>query len=226
AFAVLLLLQGHAAVADLVVSYSLTQNANSGPEIAPTLIGQNVSGLNLTIGQGLSLASTINIYGGSGWTNPGETDFISFGFEVDPGFMVSLERMQFRIFVDPPNDLNSTSGPREFALFYNGDGFADAIESFDLSTGGNVQSFSPQLDSLPDLRGRVEFRLMATTNLGFDGEITDESSLAGIGDFIQGRTPTAFRIDGAITAIPEPATCLFLTMALGAPLLRRQRKHA
>lgn len=196
----------------LIVEYDLAGELGTQEFTAPTSVAANVTGLNLTRGSGLiaSAGSTSggNTFSSAGWHDLSPTDYVSFGFIVQPGYRATLDQLQFR-------SRSDESGPREIGLFYSGDGFSQSLSTFTHPTN-TVISWQTDLTALTDLEGSVEFRFYALNNQSTSLGTIQSHGTFRVANYLDGRTEYPFSVSGSVAAIPEPSTILLTLMAAGA----------
>lgn len=187
----------------------------AGASITPTVIGSNVSGIDLTRGSGINQATGTS-FNSNSWTQSGglaqaidDDSFLQFGINVASGYV--LENIVADFFGD-----RSNTGPSSIVVYSSSDGFTTAgnpvLGATDVGASGSLQVTSPIGGPAT---GTVTFRLYgygATGSTGtFDFETDKISSDYGL------------TISGDLSAVPEPANNLLLG-AIGALALFHRRR--
>jgi hypothetical protein len=172
----------------------------------------NVTANNLTRGTGLLANTGGNSLNSAGWTQQ-STDFVSFGFNVAPGFSVDLDTLYI-------GSRSSNTGPGSLGLFYSGDGFSTNL--FTLTQVGTTNSNNAiNLASLPNLTGNVEFRLVQLGNVAAGGGSTSAAGTFRVtAYFVAGQFDRNLQFTG--TVIPAPASLALIGLA-GLTAGRRRR---
>lgn len=213
AIAALALLAGTTASADVITSYvNFGQPGNQASSPVGT-VAANVTALPLTRGAGITPTSASNALSGSGWDTLDSTDYITFGFQVAPGFAVNLDTLWF-------GSRSSNTGPANLAVFSSLDAFTAPVYSFNQSGTAFTNNIA-NLSALTGLTGIVEFRIFATSNLNAGGTGTIGSAgTFRVGDHFDGTNFTEFRFEG--TVVPAPASAALLGLG-GLVAVRRRR---
>lgn len=170
----------------------------------PGIGSVNVAAMDLTRGAGLSPSAAANSFSASGFTAE-PTDYFSFGFTVDPGFQVDLDDL----FI---GTRSSGTGPGTIGLFYNGDGFASPITTFDQSPGANFVNSIVDLSSLPNLSGNVEFRLAQIGTTAANGGATGSGGTFRVTGYFAGGV-FAQNMGFTGTVIPAPGALALVGLA-------------
>ncbi|MFO0833566.1 MAG: MYXO-CTERM sorting domain-containing protein [Phycisphaerales bacterium] len=126
----------------------------------------HVSATNLTRGTGLGVSAAGNSFSSLGWTQQ-TTDYFSWGFSVDAGYAVNLDKLYI-------GTRSSNTGPGLMGLYYSGDGFATAITTF-AQVGTAFNNMAIDLSALPNVSGNVEFRVVQIGNVAANGGTTSSS---------------------------------------------------
>ena len=205
AYIFFVLLANHHASADIILGYDLQGANGTIAFIAPNSTASQVSGLNLTRGAGLN-ASTggvngTNAFSATGWDSLTSTDYISFGFQVNPGFQATLNSVQFRVSAQ-------SGGPANLGLFTSQDNFTTAVSTFDPSI--SVASITLSTNAVQPTTGQLELRIYALNSVGIGGGSTSPSSSVAFGNYTSGRNIELFQVNGTITAVPEPSTLVLI----------------
>ena len=168
---------GHAAV---IASWNMVgQNGSQATTIGtgPSQVG-NVT---MERGRGLSGYEKSDSMNTRGWDSESADDYIEFGFTVDAGWAVQLEKLLI-------GTRSSATGPGTLGLYTSVDGFANSIatliEPADLDTNEYLSS-EISLTGLPEVTGSFRVRIIEIGNLQADGVGTTAST----GTFRVARTP-------------------------------------
>lgn len=199
------------ACADLLIGYDF--NGYAGSEGEGTSTVSEVTGMStpayITRGAGISEAANGNRFNANNWVEADLTDAIANGdyFEwtvsAQAGYVFTVTNVGF-------NFQRSSTGPADYTLRSSVDGYASDLDTFvGLANGSSVES---DIDDLSDL-STVTFRFYGYGN----------SNTAGTSGF-EG-TGNDLRIEGTISAIPEPATAALAAIGAAAAVLFRRRKQ-
>lgn len=165
----------------------------------------NVSSVNLVRGGGLVASAAANSFSASGWTGEA-TDYFSFGFIVDDGFVADLASLSI-------GTRSSGTGPGTVGVYYNGDNFTTAVGTITQGSGTNVNTVI-DLSGLTNLTGLVEFRVMAIGTNSAGGGTTSSSGTLRLTNFFEGGVnQNGFFVLGNTTEIPAPAVGALLALA-------------
>lgn len=201
-----------AANAGVITSYNLTGQPGTQASVAGTGT-TNVTAASLTRGAGLTGVSAANSMNASGWTQ-GADDFFSFGFTVDSGFAVNLDKLYI-------GTRSSAQGPGTMGLFYSGDGFATALTTFNQAPGGNFINAIIDLSGLSGLTGSVEFRLMQIGTVAANGGSTSSGGTFRVTAYFENG---AFNRDLQLTGEVVPAPSALALLGLGGLVAARRRR--
>ncbi len=196
--------------ADLLLTYDLLGIGGVPTSVSPNSTSVQIVGGNLTRGSGL-IASTgglngINSFSSTGWNSLTNQDYVSFGFQVNPGYQATVGTVQFRTNAE-------NSAPANIGLFSSQDAFGTAVASFGILSG-NATYWTLDTSTLQQVSGAIEFRLYATNSNSIGGGIVSENGALMFGNFAVGRDAQFFQVNGTIAAVPEPTTiAMFLTIA-------------
>ena len=204
--------------AALVLEYQ-TAASSTNPTLAPSAAASEITATDFSAGSGITAASggTFNF---NGWDSGnasfdgaiGDGDFFRFGFTVTSNVVVDL--MDFDIRLD-----RSGTGPDEFEIQASVNGGAGiSLLTFDfMDTDAGVEFLGTSLAAIPELFAgdTIVFTIGAFNSEGAAGTFDLEN--------ISGADSRAVRVNGAITAVPEPAGFTFAVFALSF-VFRRSRK--
>jgi hypothetical protein len=210
--------------AAVIAEWDLLGAAGSQASTAAlTSVTPGVTGNALARGSGLTGVATANSINASGW-NGQATDYFSLGFTVAPGSSVDLTSLYI-------GTRSSNTGPGTLGLFYNGDGFATNLFSFNQAPGGNFVNSIVDLSALPNLTGSVEFRISQVGSAAANGGATGSSGTFRLVAYFEGGSfdrNLQFTGDVSTAVIPEPSAAwlaIFGLAGLGT-LARRVRTPA
>lgn len=196
-----------------LVNYNLT-GAAGNEALWGGLGGTDVSPLDLVRGSGVTPSAAANSFAATGWTGEA-TDYFSFGFIVDDGFIADLASLSI-------GTRSSGTGPGTIGVYYSGDNFTTALGTITQGSGTNVNTVI-DLSSLTNLAGIVEFRLMAIgTNSAGGGTTASGGSFRVTNYFENSVNQNGFYVLGSVSAIPAPGAIALLGVA-GVIGTRRRR---
>ena len=184
-----------------------TVNSNPGTGSA------NVSALDMAVNGNVSGTAANNAFNTNGWSvDP--ADHISFGFSVDAGYQVDLTSLTI-------GTRSSNSGPGELGLFYSGDNYATSLFTF--NQDGGFQNDIIDLSALTGLTGTVEFRIIATDDIGANGNpgISTNGTFR-VTDFFDAGNFIDTNFAGTTSLVPAPGAAAMLGLA-GVAGIRRRR---
>jgi FlaG/FlaF family flagellin (archaellin) len=216
------------APAATVVSWNLTGAAGDQVATTGTSASPFVTALEMTRGAGITATSAANSISSSGWNTPPpasgspaeDTDYFSFGFNVQAGASLSLTSLLI-------GTRSSSTGPAKIGLYYSGNSFGSPIATIN-QVADSIVSSSIDLSSLPELTGPVEFRLIEIGNLAANGlgSATGSSGAFRITEYDPLRNSTDVQFTGTvseISTVPEPGSvfAVGLLLAAGGAIRRR-----
>ncbi len=199
---------GSIAKADLVtniVSWDLTGQAGNQDSSTPSATAAHITGIAITRGAGLTPFTIPNTFSSSGWESPAaldpalDTEYVSFGFTVAPGYQVDLNNALVTSRSNP-------GGPGTLGLYYNGNNFSSPLYTFIQPETTELQSDIP-LTQLTGLTGTIEFRIIEIGNTSNDSAAaTDGSEPFRLAKYMD----NAVQFNGTVTAaVPEPSAFLY-----------------
>lgn len=194
-------LHGPKAFASVVVEYDLSGEPGDQESTAATNSAANVTGLSVTRSAGLNPTGAANSISANGWA---VGEYFSFGFEVAEGFFADLSSLEI-------GTRASNTGPGFTELYYSGDGFTNSLAQ--IAQSGTAFANNPiDISSLTGLTGSVEFRLTMDDTVSANGGTVAGSGTYRITNYFgeEGNTG-GFRVNGTVSAVPEPGT----TAAIG-----------
>lgn len=204
--------QAGVATAAVVVEYGLTGAPGNQAFTAPSFVDPNATGLNVTRSAGLNPSAAGNSISASGWDIG---DYFSFGFDVSPGFFANLDSLEI-------GTRSSNSGPGTLELFYSGDGFTTSLGQT-VQVGTLFSNTVIDLSGLTGLTGPVEFRLTMLDTTSANGGTVASGGTMRIANYFDGVDTGGFRINGTISAVPEPTS--FVALAVGAVAFTASRRR-
>lgn len=200
--------------AESIVEWYLTGAAGDELSFGAASSVAHVAGMDLTRGIGLTAKTGANSINASDWTAE-PTDYFSFGFLVDPGYQADLTSFVV-------GTRSSGTGPGSLGLFYNGDGFANVLHTFDQTPGNNNVYSVIDLSALPNLQGSIEFRI---TQIGTDSANGGTTGSTGTFRIFNDGDGANVRFSGSVTAaaVPEPGTYALMLAGLGLLVFAARR---
>lgn len=187
--------------------------APNGASIAASNLASNISGIALTRGAGVALA-TGSTFNSLGW-NDGSSlstalaagNFLQFGVTVGSGFSLNLTNIEFRY------DRSGT-GPSQAALIVSTDNFTTFSTVFTDTSVSDVGEDNLVALGLTGLTGNVLFRIVAWNASSANGTFDIETiNFAGGGTY-------GIRLNGSV--IPTPGSLALL--GLGGLVAARRRR--
>ncbi len=206
-YCVFLILNGCSSLqADLLLTYNLLGIGGVPASVSPNSTSNQIVGGNLTRGSGL-IASTgglngANSFSSTGWNSLTNQDYVSFGFQVNPGYQATIENVQFRTNAE-------NSAPANIGLFASKDAFGTAVASFGILTG-DATYWTLNTSTMQPVSGAIEFRFYAINSSSIGGGIVGENGALMFGNFAEERNAQFFQVNGTVTAVPEPSTIAML----------------
>jgi hypothetical protein len=200
-----------------IVSYNVAPAGSVSGTVAP-----NVSATVLNRGAGVGISGgaagemKANFWSSS--PNPADLhtagDYFAFSVTVDSGYTADLSDLRSGIIFN-----TFGPGPNVGLLYSSLDSYAAPVAvTFTAGAGLYTGNPNPVYDwnvTLPAafdaVTGTVQFRIMGLNATGDSGEFGIANQTSGL-----------FRLEGTVTAIPEPATITILTSIAGCMLLRRR----
>jgi hypothetical protein len=183
------------------------QGAPGNQAVTTGVAGQaGVQAVDLARGAGLTSTAAANSFSSAGWTSEA-TDYYSFGFSIEAGFIADLESLYI-------GTRSSNTGPGSLGLYWSGDGYTTALTTF-TQTGTAFLNSIVDLSALPDVTGAVEFRLVQIGTTSANGGTTASGgTFRTTGYFDAVGFDRNMQITGAVTAVPEPGTIALLLAGL------------
>ena len=207
-----------AADAAFIVQYEMFGEPGDQTSTAPTTSAAGATGVNLTRGPGLSPNIGNNSMNSAGWGGPSADDFYSFGFDVDAGFDATVESVRFAT-------RSSGTGPGFVNVFYSVDGGAEMLLGTITQTGTNFSNNLFTLATPLDVGESFRVILRSASNTSANGGTVGSAGTLRIGDYSpdNGQTFDPIRIDGEVTAVPEPSGLVLA--GIGVPGLNGARRR-
>lgn len=187
----------HGLYSQSIAEWDTTGLSGITPSVTASFEDPFLTAGNITRGSGVTATSASDAFSSSAWAATFDlNDYYQFVLTPDVGYTMNIDTFIF--------GYNRTAtGPDEFELRSDLDGFVAAIDSFSQTgTTGFTQSIS--LGALFDnITSAITFRLY-----GY-------SSSSGAGTFrLQDPAAGNIRFEGTVSAIPEPST--YAMLVLGA----------
>jgi len=201
-----------------LVSYNLAGQPGTQVSNAPAFVAANLIGSDLTR-SGAVAAAGVNSMNSNNWS---VGDYYSFGFTVNPNYFADLTTLEI-------GTSASNTGPRFFELYSSVDGFGTSLATIAHGNGSSNFGFVNSvvdLSTLTGLTGNVEFRLVVDQDLRVNADNTIATTgTARITNYFSSGDTGGFRINGTVTAVPEPSSMALLSVAgVGSLAARRFRK--
>lgn len=214
------------AFGQVLVQWDTAGFSGTETSIAATNVAAN---LNITaIGLGSALGTT----SGGGGINTRDWDFNNlfgangnywgFSVTVDSGYTLELDTFQF-------TGRSSNTGPRDFAIRYDGDSFGSNLDTFSTS-GTDYIAFDADLSGTGILsEGTYEFRVVAITSTRSNGDPDFSTGgthrIMNYGSTSATASETPLNLTGTVSVIPEPQfyAALIGLLAIGFAIYRRRR---
>lgn len=198
-----------------IADWDLNGQPGSQASLAANSAAPNITGNTLSRGAGLTGSAGANSMNASGWTGDA-TDYYSFGFTVGAGYQVDLNSLYI-------GTRSSNTGPGTIGLYYNGDGFASAITTFNQAPGSNFVNTIVNLSALPNLSGIVEFRLAAIGSTAANGGATSAAGTFRVtAYFVGGIFDHNLGFSGEV--IPTPGSATLAALGVAAMGMRPRRR--
>jgi hypothetical protein len=200
---VLLLSPSSVLAGPITVTYTFT--GSPGNQASEAVDAQPVGAMfsDIVRGPGISPENGVNSINSFGWTSAGTidvNDYYAFTVTPLPGFAVSLDQVAF-------TERRSPQGILTFDLRSSLDGFTGVLYTFTTPDNDSNRRHTVPLDStFDDLTSAVTFSLFGYASQAVLGtwRLGVSNSDAGAG------LPANLQVTGDITAVPEPATMLFV----------------
>lgn len=207
--------------AAILAQWDTTGFAGTETSIASNDVIAGISVTSITLGSELATTAGGGGMNTTSWStalNATAGNYYGFSVTVNPSYQLNLTTWEF-------SARSSNTGPGNFAVFYSGDSFASAIDTFSTS-GASYGNVIVDLSSLGTLlAGTYEFRV----------GLLDDTQSDGVGTVLTGGThrimnfdstgasagPVEISLNG--TAIPEPSTALLGGLGMLALVRRRVR---
>ncbi|QDV42280.1 hypothetical protein Enr13x_21250 [Stieleria neptunia] len=184
----------------------------------------NITGTDMTRGAGLSTSGAGNAMSSSSWGSTAaspavDTEYFSFGFNVDTGFQVDLDELII-------GTRSSNTGPGTIGVYSNQDGFTTALATI-VQQGSDFANSIIDLSSLTGVTGTLELRLIEIGNTQADGSgTTSNGGTFRVVDYYDGSNFVDTQLTGTVSAVPEPGALagIFSLGLVGAAVGRRRRR--
>ena len=175
------------------------------------MLASGITGGVISRGAGLTSSAALNSFSSAGW-NSQSTDYVSLSLTVDAASSLDLQTLSL-------GTRSSNTGPGTWGLFYNGDGFSNAITTVSTAPGSVFVNSAIDLSALPNVTGALEFRLYQIGTTAANGGATNTAGTFRLTDYFNGSTDENLSLTGtlsSVSAVPLPAAAWLLLAGLGA----------
>jgi uncharacterized protein (TIGR03382 family) len=203
-----------AASAEVITSWANFGQPGDQPFSPVSVQADNITGLNLTRGPGLTGNAGGNSLNSAGWSSDASQDYLSFGFTVADGYTVDLDTLWF-------GTRSSGTGPGFLGIFVSTDGFSSSVYEF-ANVGTAFTNAIADMSALTGLTGTVEFRISALNDISAGGGSIGSAGTFRVGDHFDGSVFSEMRFEGSVNVIPAPGAMALL--GLGGLVATRRRR--
>lgn len=205
------------AVSDVIAAWDMTGQPGNQVSTPASDMAVGVAASAMTRGAGIGASSGNGSMSSNGWDSTAaspaaDTDYFSFGFDVEQGLAVNLLELVI-------GTRSSNPGPGTLGLYFNGDNFSNPLHTF-VQPGSGFLMSAVDLSGLVGLTGEVEFRLIEIGNTQADGsgDTTSGGSFRVVNFFDTDVVPA--QLTGVV--VPLPAAVWLLASALGGLVMVRR----
>lgn len=210
--------QGNAAI---LVSYDTAGLTGSEPSVAAGTTATGLTSDALARGAGLSASAGANSFNSAGWTGEA-TDFLSMGFDLNPGYTATLTGFQF-------GTRSSGTGPGTVGVYASADGGSEVLLTTLIQSGTAFLDTDFVLGTPLTVTSDLTIRLRQIGTTSANGGTTGSAGTFRIADYSpDGGTTFADVTLFGFAVVPEPATywgSLTALAACGYGLLARRRRN-
>ncbi|MGY6522955.1 MAG: choice-of-anchor J domain-containing protein [Mongoliitalea sp.] len=171
-----------------LIEYRFTGEPGNQLSTPGVSLDPRVEGRSISRGAGLGAVTGANSINSNGW-NAGDDRFFTFGFSVAPGQLVDLTELQI-------GTSASGTGPRDMALVYSGDNFANPLAEW--TQPATFLNQIIDLSSIQNLSGDVEFRIITTSSTSANGGSIGSGGTSRVTNYFEGGNTGATRFVGIV----------------------------
>lgn len=145
---------------EVIINYNFQGEPGDQNTTVANLVSVGLTALEFARGADLNTTTAANSISSSGW-NSGTERFFTFGFTVAPDKLVDLSNLKL-------GTRSSNTGPKNLALRYSGDNFSSDLANWE-QVGTTFNNQNIDLSDLTNLSGKVEFRVVSTSDVSANG---------------------------------------------------------